>query len=389
MGDEDAARAALQFSTQSTNNFNGKADAARRLAVLAIDPTTANHEVVADLESKLRADARDPIMLSRLAAIHERDGLFREAEQSYEQALKLSPQNSLIMIRLAQLAGDQLGDLAKGLRLAKEAHNLAPDNPRISYSLGRLVLRAGDQKWALSLIQGAASRLPPDPDVQYNLGLASYSVGEVEKSRNAVQDAVKMGSFARVGEANAFLSLVAANRDSGDINRKTTLAQQVLKTDSKNIAALLVVAQAEEQHGNYAKSRKIYETILESAPLFTPATKNLALLCTQHFDDDQRAYELVSKVRESSPDDPEVARILGILTYRLGKDNSDFARSAQLLRESAVKRTDDSELFYYLGLAQYQTKELQECKKALQRALALNLQSKFADNARQVLAKLN
>jgi len=129
--------------------------------------------------------------------------------------------------------------------------------------------------------------------------------------------------------------------------------------------------------------------MFESTPLFTPTTKNLALLYTQHFDDDQRAYELASKVRESSPDDPEVARLLGILTYRLGKNNSDFARSAQLLRESAVKRTDDSELFYYLGLAQYQTKELQECKKALQRALALKLQAKFADNARQLLAKLN
>jgi tetratricopeptide (TPR) repeat protein len=390
MGDEDIARAALQVSTQSTNNFNGKAEASRRLAVLAIDPTTANHEVVADLESKLRADPRDPIMFSRLADIHQRDGHFREAEQSYEQALKLSPQNSLMMIRLAQLVGDQLGDLPKALKLAKEAHNLAPDNPRISYSLGRLALRTGDQKWALSLIRDAASRLPPDPDVQYDLGLASYSVGEIERARIAVQNAVEIDSpFAKLEGAKAFLSLTEGSRDSRDIANKTALAQQVLKTDPKNIAALLVIARAEEHQQNYANAKKVYETILESAPLFTPATKNLALLCAEHLGEDQRAYELASKVRESCPDDLEVARLLGILTYRLGKDNSDFARSARLLRESAVKRTDDSELFYYLGLAEYKTNQFQECKKALQRALVLNLQAKFADNARQVLAKLN
>jgi uncharacterized protein HemY len=113
------------------------------------------------------------------------------------------------------------------------------------------------------------------------------------------------------------------------------------------------------------------------------------MLCAQHLADDKRAYELASKVRQSLPDDPDVARILGILTYRLGKDNSDFTRSAQLLRQSAIKRTDDSELFYYLGLAEYQSKQLGESKKALQRALALNLESRFADDARRVLAKLN
>jgi tetratricopeptide (TPR) repeat protein len=390
MGDEDAARAALLLSSQSTNNFNGKAEASRRLAVLAIEPASANHEVVADLESKLRGGSGDLILFSRLAAIQERDGHFRDAEQSYAQALKLSPQNSLTMIHMAQLAGDQLGDLATAVKLAKEAHNLAPDNPHISYSLGRFVYRSGDQKWALSLIEEAASRLPPDPNVKFDLGLALYSVGEVEKAQLAVQNAVKMGSpFAKLDKANEFLSLLAATRDGGDIASKTVLAQQVLKTDLSNVAALLVIALAEEQHGNFSKAKQIYETILQSAPLFTPAMKNLALLCTEHLGDDARAYELASKVRESSPDDSEVARLLGILTYRLGKDNLDFARSAQLLRESAVKRTDDSELFYYLGLAQYQTKELQECKKALQRALALNLQSKFAENARQVLAKLN
>jgi tetratricopeptide (TPR) repeat protein len=149
------------------------------------------------------------------------------------------------------------------------------------------------------------------------------------------------------------------------------------------------MAIAREQQGDYPKARETYENILEIAPSFIPATKGFAMLCAQHLADDKRAYELASKVRQSLPDDPDVARILGILTYRLGKDNSDFTRSAQLLRQSAIKRTDDSELFYYLGLAEYQSKQLGESKKALQRALALNLESRFADDARRVLAKLN
>jgi putative PEP-CTERM system TPR-repeat lipoprotein len=391
MGEEQQARLAFERSLQSTNDFTGKQEASRCLAVLAVGSKPGDPRALADLESHIRANPRDTMLLTRLAAICERDGHLDEAARICEKALKLNSQNPHIMIQLAQIYGRNPGDLLRALKLAKVAHNITPDNPHISYALGRLVYLGGDQKWALSLIADAASRLPPGADIQYDLALCYYAVGEVQKARAMLEKAIESGtSFTRVGEARLFLELVVASHGTGDgLTNAIAKAELALNIDPRNLPALLILALAREQQGNYPKAKEIYENMLAIAPSFSPAAKHLAEIYSQHLADDQRAYELASKVRETFPDDPDVARTLGILTYRLGKDNTDFARSAQLLRESALKRTEDPELFYYLGLAEYQTKQLQESKEALQRALTLNLQSKFADDARRVLAKLN
>jgi uncharacterized protein HemY len=46
---------------------------------------------------------------------------------------------------------------------------------------------------------------------------------------------------------------------------------------------------------------------------------------------------------------------------------------------------DDPELLFYLGEAQYQLKQLNECKGTLERALTLNLAPTLADEAKRVL----
>ncbi len=148
--------------------------------------------------------------------------------------------------------------------------------------------------------------------------------------------------------------------------------------------ALMISALLQEQAGQYEQARGTYETILESNPLFTPATRNLALLWVRLGGDDKKVYDLTVKAREAFPADPEVARALGILACRRG----DAARGAQLLTELAPARSDDAELLYYLGMAQYQLKQPKESKQTLQRALALNVEPKLAEQAKRVLIEL-
>ena len=49
---------------------------------------------------------------------------------------------------------------------------------------------------------------------------------------------------------------------------------------------------------------------------------------------------------------------------------------------------NDAELMYYLGMAQYQIKD-NECKKSLERALALNVEPRLADQAKRAIAEMN
>jgi Flp pilus assembly protein TadD len=90
------------------------------------------------------------------------------------------------------------------------------------------------------------------------------------------------------------------------------------------------------------------------------------------------------QAREAFPEDPDVAKALGIMMYR----QSDYARAVGLLKESASKLTTDATLMYYLGMAQYRNNNQADCKRSLQRALELNLNDELGSTARQTLAVL-
>ena len=60
------------------------------------------------------------------------------------------------------------------------------------------------------------------------------------------------------------------------------------------------------------------------------------------------------------------------------------------MNQSAQKKQDDAELFWYLGMDHYQLKQNAEAKKALQQAVALKLPSaEMAAEANRVLSLLN
>ena len=90
---------------------------------------------------------------------------------------------------------------------------------------------------------------------------------------------------------------------------------------------------------------------------------------------------LAVKARQAFPEDPYVAKSLGMIVCRQG----DYTRAASLLKESARQLNHDPEVFYYLGLAQFHLNNAPEAKSDLQRALSLDLSGKDAANARRIL----
>src|SRR5262249_12936202 len=147
--------------------------------------------------------------------------------------------------------------------------------------------------------------------------------------------------------------------------------------------ALARLADIQQQSGAVDQAVKTYEKILADNPSYTPATRQLALLYGQLSSDSAQAYELVTKARQAYPDDPDIAKTLGILNYRRGY----LPQSAELLKEAAAKRKDDPETAYYLGEVYHQLKQYEECKETLQRALGLNLSSStLVEDAKRALA---
>jgi tetratricopeptide (TPR) repeat protein len=382
LGDQDAARTALQQAASSTQDFPGKEEASRRLAMLAIDPNKADAKMQADLESRLKDEPNDPIAADRLGAIYERSGSLDKAVKIYEQSLKQDPQNGPMMSRLAHIYL-KLNEPAKALDLAKEAHKLVPNDAAISGMLGRLVFLSGDFTWAASLLQDAATKLPNNAEIQYGLAWSYYSIGRVNDAEKTMQGATPGLTGADQVDAKEFLTMVDAARKPSTAD--ATQAGQILGTNADYVPAMMVSAIQAEQQNKADDARKLYSKALARYPAFAPAARNLTMLSARHpGGDDQKVYELGVKARTLYPDDAELTRALGVLSYRTG----DYARAAQLLQDSSRVLTNDGEVCYYLGMAHYKLNHPAQTKTQLKRALTLNLQTPLADDARKVLAQL-
>jgi tetratricopeptide (TPR) repeat protein len=382
LGDEEAARIALQQAASSTVDFPGKGEASQRLAMLAIDPKTADAKAQATLEKKLQDEPNDPIVASRLGGIYEHSGSLDKAAKTYEQSLKQDPQNAPLMSRLAHLYL-KLNQPGKALDMAKEAHKLEPGDAAISGMLGRLVFLSGDFTWAASLLQDAAAKLPDKPEIQYSLAWSYYSIGRVNDAEKTMRNAVAGLTADDQSDAKQFLAMVEAARKPAPAS--AAQAGQVLSTNADYVPAMMVTAVQAEQQNKTDDARKLYQKAIARYPSFAPAARNLAVLSArQSGGDDQKVYELGTKARSLYPDDTELTRALGVLAYRTG----EYTRASQLLQESSQSLNSDGEVFYYLGMAHYQLKHALPAKSALQRAVTLKLPSSLADNARKVLAEL-
>jgi tetratricopeptide (TPR) repeat protein len=385
MDEEAPARLALQRALSSPKDFPQKSLARKRLAILAIDPDTATPAATETLQKAVDDDPNDPVALTRVATIDDRSGKADAAASMYQQVLKQNHENWPAMIKLAELYSTRLNEPGKALDLAKTAHQLAPEDPHVSLVLGRLLYHTADYQLALSLLEQCASQLPGQPSVLYDLAWAYYSVGRVAEADSTMQSALATGAnWDHRQDAEGFLAMRAAAASYATAQAAASKTQTILQAHPTYVPALMVEGLIQEKQANYTAAEQTYQKVLASYPLFLPADRQLVLLYANHLHDDAKAIPLADKAGEAYPTDTELSRTLGLLAYRRG----DYTRSAQLLRQSTQDSNNDGEGLYYLGMDYYRLKQTSDSKQALKRALALNIASPLAADAKQVLGQL-
>jgi putative PEP-CTERM system TPR-repeat lipoprotein len=387
LGQEDPARLALQRALEGDKDFPGKDEVRRRLAILAIDPKSSDPATQSLLGKRVAEDPNDPIALVRLAGVFIRNGTPDKAIKAYQQALTQNPKDAYVLNRLAQLysAPGALNNPQKALEYAKDAHAAAPDDVSIAQLLGHLACQIGDYKWAASLLQDAALKFPDQPALLYDLARSYYGLGQLPSAETALQNALKgVAAFDQADEAKRLLSMLGAYRDPAQRQAVAPQLEAMLKADPNYIPALMVNELLQQEKGSFQDARKILDHVLSLNPLFVPAARDLAILCFDRFPDDSRTADLAAKARETFLDDPNLAKVLGVVAYRC----ANYSAAAQYLKLSLQTRKNDGELLYYLGMVQYQLKAKTESKAALQQALTLNIQPTLASEAKRILAEL-
>jgi Flp pilus assembly protein TadD len=164
-------------------------------------------QAIAKLNEAHRLAPRHPTPLMMLGAVHTRRGDIARAQDAYEKILAFNPRFAPAVNNLAWLHSEHNGDRDKALRLAQLAKEVAPDDPRISDTLGWILYKRGVFQRALPLLEESADKLPEEPTVQYHLGMTYLKVGNKAAARKALTVAIGLKrDFADLPEAKRVLS---------------------------------------------------------------------------------------------------------------------------------------------------------------------------------------
>src|ERR1017187_8084965 len=344
--DETAARAALQQAWQSSANFPGRDECQRCLSILDLKPATAD-------------------------------------AAAYEAILQTIPKSLDAMLNLTRLYA--VKDTKKAYEMAKTANKLAPYNPEVSHTLGRLAFLSGDYQLAASLLQQTLQTQPNDAPLLFDYAQAAYSIGKIPEAQTALQSALAANlPAAPAGHARQMLDMIGLAAAPAPAAPASSRIREILKADPDTAAALMAQPVASESKADVSGAEQAYEKILGHYPDFGPAEKQLARLYAAAPAKADRAYALAAKAREAFPDDPALGKIMGVILVQRG----DYRPAVNLLQQSAAKMNSDAELFYYLGKAQLQLKSRTESKASLQQALALKLSGQPAESAKQMISEI-
>jgi tetratricopeptide (TPR) repeat protein len=381
--DEADAHAALQQALQISTNFPGREECQRCLSILDLKPDAADAAARAMLEKRVAEKADDPVALVRLARIYQRDGNADKAITAYEAILQAIPKNLDAMIALTRLY--EAKDPKKAYDMAKDANKLAPYNAEVSHELGRLAFQAGDYQLAANVLQPVLQSQPNDALLRFDYAQAAYSVGKISEAGSAWQSALDLNLPApQAAQARRILDLIGLASSPSQAAAAGARIAEILKSEPGDVPALMARAAACEFNSDAAGAAQAAEKVLERYPDFAPAQKQLARLYAADAAKQDRAYALASKARETFPDDPMLAKIMGVILVKRG----DPSHALNLLKLSSLKLNADAEVFYYLGTAQFQLKSRAESKASLQQALALKLSGPLADSAKEMLNQL-
>jgi len=382
MGQKEKARAAFQEALKGSTDFQGKQEAQRRLALLADDGSVQLSRE--QLATMLKEQPNDPMARVRLGDAYEKEKDFPKAAAEYEKALQMNPKLLSPLIKLAQFNAGPMQNNARALEYAKKARELAPVDAKVAGVLGAIAYRAGNFTWAQSLLQESARQLGSDPIVLHDYAWATYSLGNVAQAREAMQRARQATLPAEIsGDGESFLSMTALDQNPKDAAAAEPQIQKLLQADPRYVPALMAQASLEIQRGDSKRAIGRYGEILQRFPDFAPAEKQLAVLYMEDPATLDKAYGLAVKARKTLPNDPELTRTLGEISYQ----RKEYSRAVQLLQESGRATPLDAKGLYYLGASQMQNKQKIQAQEALEKSLATGLSEPLASEARRLLAE--
>ncbi|MBL9193435.1 MAG: tetratricopeptide repeat protein [Opitutaceae bacterium] len=378
MCEEDEAKRTFESALQATLASPALETAKSKLDLLSTDPTRSDPTYRSLLDSRLKSDPGDPVVLYRLAKLHEREGNADAVVELLQKAVQLSPESATLRTRLARSLVN-LGRSSDALEQARIARRLAPENKEIALELGVIAYRSNDYPWSYTLLQEATRKASPTISALKALSDSAYAVGRVSEAKEALKSILALEFDP---EVQALLEMVEAADSKEQAVRKLELARIRLGSSPNDVPAMMAIVVAGERDGI---SRAYLERILARFPDFAPAKRHLVVHLFRDPTEDAKCLQLGTQAREFFRTDSEFNRALGMVVFRSG----DFRRALGLLESSTEGYRNDAEIWYYVGRCYQELKEFTPAIEALNRAITLGLRGAPAEDAKARLAALS
>ncbi len=123
----------------------------------------------------------------------ERAHQWPRAEADLLHALKLKPDQPLVLNYLGYSWIDRGENLDRGLKMIEKAVALRPDDGYIIDSLGWAHYRMGDYAGAVQYLETAVEKVPEDPTINDHLGDAYWQTGRLVEARYQWRRALQFG----------------------------------------------------------------------------------------------------------------------------------------------------------------------------------------------------
>ncbi len=292
---------------------------------------------------------------------HHQAGKLVQANDAYQEALKVDPYNSDALHLLGMVA-HQIGDNILAAELINMAIQFKPDSPNYFCNLGSVLQSEGKYDEAIANFFHAVSLDPTNPLLLYNLAFALQTSGQLQAATDNYRQAILLSPNHIESHSNLGHTLLAlGNTDQAIESYRCAIA---IAPDRAEMHFNLGTALSAQ--GTFDSAIESYQQAINLSPDYTQAHCNLgaALLAQKKFDSAVESYQRAILINPNLAD----------AHYNLG-----IAFNAQNTLDAAIpsfRRTlelqpDFVECYCNLGNALRASGNLIDAVECYQKALAI------------------
>ena len=262
--------------------------------------------------------------------------------------------------------------------------DLYKTNPKDSRGLIGLVETMASENHlaeAIKLLQDAVAREPGAPRFPTGAGELVCARSALRRRRSSVlQDLLKTDPKS----ADLLLRLAETQRRKGDVNAAIEtfrLASQAAPADTRPLLQLGLLM---DGTGRRDQAKPIYEQILKIQPDHPIALNNLAFIKAEEGQDLDEALTMAQRARQGLPNSPDVMDTLGWIYLK--KNLSDDA--IRTFKELVATDPNSASYHYHYGMALLQKGDKPSAKRELETAIRFNPSKDDGIKIRQLLASM-